>query len=181
MVVKGKRKAPNEKHVYMCKGKQAKLTEFDHNRLRSTECLSETEHATPNTGVSYKENKKIIKNKTVRSSTHFSVDNVFVRDHIQSSEQFTLDRNENFQTSVCQNVSDQPTNSTESQTQSLQDIDCIYKTFQSKIADGPLYVCTCCTQTFFRHSVSMTSLVRFKRQHLMNVCLSKIKSVNNNE
>lgn len=78
-------------------------------------------------------------------------------------------------------MSDQPTNSTESQTQSLQDIDCIYKTFQSKIADGPLYVCTCCTQTFFRHSVSMTSLVRFKHQHLMNVCLSNIKSVNNNE
>lgn len=69
--------------MYMCKGKQAKLTEFDHNRLRSTECLSETEHKTPNTGVSY----------------------TYVRNHIQSSEQFTLERNENFQTSVCQNVS----------------------------------------------------------------------------
>lgn len=70
-------------------------------------------------------------------------------------------------------MSDQPTNST--------DIDCIYKTFQSKIADGPMYVSTCCTQTFFRHSVCMTSLVRFKHQYLMNVCLSNIKSVNNNE
>lgn len=70
-------------------------------------------------------------------------------------------------------MSDQPTNSI--------DIDCIYKTFQSKIADGPMYVCTCCTQTFFRHSVCITSLVRFKHQHLMNVCLSNIKSVNNND
>lgn len=69
--------------------------------------------------------------------------------------------------------SDQPTNST--------DIDYIYKTFQSKIADGPMYVCTCCTPTFFRHSLCMTSLVRFKHQYLMNVCLSNIKSVNNNE
>lgn len=52
---------------------------------------------------------------------------------------------------------------------------------QQPIADGPMYVCTCCTQTFFRHSVCMTSLVRFKHQYLMNVCLSNIKSVNNNE
>lgn len=35
-----KRKAPIEENVYTCKGKQAKLTEFDQNRLRSIECLS---------------------------------------------------------------------------------------------------------------------------------------------
>lgn len=128
---KRKRKAPIEENVYKCKGKQAKLTEFVHDRLTSTEYLSETEHTTQNTGVSYTD--ICIENKNIQSSTHFSVDNVFVRDHIQSSDQFTLDRNEKFKTSVCQNVSDQPTNSTESQTRSLQDIDyIIYKTFQSK-------------------------------------------------
>jgi len=28
----------------------------------------------------------------------------------------------------------------------------ICNTFQKKTKDGPIYVCTCCTQTFFRHS-----------------------------
>lgn len=50
---KRKRKEPIEENVYICKVKQAKLTEFVHDRLTSTEGLSETEYTTQNTGVSY--------------------------------------------------------------------------------------------------------------------------------
>lgn len=73
---KRKRKEPIEENVYICKGKQAKLTEFVHDRLTSTECLSETEHTTQNNGVSYTD--ICIENKNVQCSTHFSAKNVFL-------------------------------------------------------------------------------------------------------
>lgn len=73
---KRKRKEPIEENVYICKGKQAKLTELVHDRLTSTKCLSETEHTTQNTGVSYTD--ICIENKNVQCSTHFSAKNVFL-------------------------------------------------------------------------------------------------------
>lgn len=81
-----------------------------------------------------------------------------------------LQSNENFQESVSQNEYHQTTDTAES----IHFTDKIYDTFQSEVANGPTYVCTPCTQTFFRHSVCMTSLVRFNNQHMTNVRFSNI-------
>ena len=59
----------------------------------------------------------------------------------------------------------------------------IYKNFQSKIKDGPMYVCTSCTQTFFRHSVNMTENITIKEigASTARSCFTDTKSVNSKE
>lgn len=41
----------------------------------------------------------------------------------------------------------------------------LYTIFQSRIKDGPMYVCCSCMQTFFRHSVCIVDNVQIKNQH----------------
>ena len=53
------------------------------------------------------------------------------------------------------------------------------KQFHDNIAVGPLFVCTCCHQTWFRKSVSVLKNTKIVTRSL-NYC-TKLKSVNNEE
>lgn len=55
----------------------------------------------------------------------------------------------------------------------------LYTIFQSRIKDGPKYVCCSCMKTFFRHSVCIVDNVKIKNQHLANICLTDLKSMDN--
>ena len=54
-------------------------------------------------------------------------------------------------------------------------VECL-KQFEGNIAVGPLFVCTCCHQTWFRKSVSLLKNTNIRRCSL-NYC-TKLKSVN---
>ena len=58
------------------------------------------------------------------------------------------------------------------------------KIFNDSIAHGPIYVCTCCIQTWFKCSVHNIKDVRFSHTHereIFETCRVGWKSVNNNE
>ena len=57
--------------------------------------------------------------------------------------------------------------------------ECI-KDFHSSIAIGPIYVCTCCHQTWFRKSVSMTKNINISAKD-MRLYWTKLLSVNKKE
>ena len=57
-------------------------------------------------------------------------------------------------------------------------VECL-KQFEENIAVGPLFVCTCCHQTWFRKSVSLLKNTSIRRCSL-NYC-TKLKSVNSEE
>ena len=57
-------------------------------------------------------------------------------------------------------------------------VECL-KQFEENIAVGPLFVCTCCHQTWFRKSVSLLKNTNIRRCSL-NYC-TKLKSVNSEE
>ena len=57
-------------------------------------------------------------------------------------------------------------------------VECL-KQFEKNIAVGPLFVCTCCHQTWFRKSVSLLKNTNIRRCSL-NYC-TKLKSVNSEE
>ena len=57
----------------------------------------------------------------------------------------------------------------------------LYKLFQSKIKEGPNYICSCCTQLFFKHSFSTCKSIMKTSSSLVNICLTKKVSVDNEE
>ena len=62
----------------------------------------------------------------------------------------------------------------------LKDINECIKDFHSSIAIGPIYVCTCCHQTWFRKSVSMTKNINISAKD-MRLYWTKLLSVNQEE
>jgi hypothetical protein len=58
--------------------------------------------------------------------------------------------------------------------------ECI-KLFHSNIATGPIYVCSSCHQTWFKHSVIKASTLRKNNTELLEQCLTGFKSVDNAE
>lgn len=59
-------------------------------------------------------------------------------------------------------------------------IDKVVQNFQKKVCHGPCYICSCCTQTWFRENVhKATSLIG--SSDLLQNCLLGIKSVENTE
>lgn len=57
----------------------------------------------------------------------------------------------------------------------------IRNSFHDSIKDGPLYICSSCTQTYFKHSVQRVDRTQFKHKDLMLACLTGYKSVGNKE
>ena len=55
------------------------------------------------------------------------------------------------------------------------------KEFSRKVSKGPVYVCTCCHQTWFSHSVHDMRNVRAVSQRLMDKCCTGKKSVDDKE
>ena len=62
----------------------------------------------------------------------------------------------------------------------FKDINECIKDFHSSIAIGPIYVCTCCHQTWFRKSVSMTKNINISAKD-MRLYWTKLLSVNKEE
>ena len=62
----------------------------------------------------------------------------------------------------------------------LKSIEQCIKEFHSSIAVGPLYICTCCDQTWFRKSVSMLKNTYIPVQSRRLYC-TKFTSVNDEE
>ena len=62
----------------------------------------------------------------------------------------------------------------------FKDINECIKDFHSSIAIGPIYVCTCCHQTWFRKSVSMTKNINISPKD-MRLYWTKLLSVNKEE
>ena len=62
----------------------------------------------------------------------------------------------------------------------FKDINECIKDFHSSIAIGPIYACTCCHQTWFRKSVSMTKNINISAKD-MRLYLTKLLSVNKEE
>lgn len=48
----------------------------------------------------------------------------------------------------------------------------IRNSFQDSIKNGPLYICSSCTQTYFKHSVQRIDRTKFKHKDLMLACLT---------
>ena len=58
----------------------------------------------------------------------------------------------------------------------------LYNSFQSKVKDGPIFVCTSCKQTFFRHSVQYTRPIsKYKHNDIARMCFTDTVSANNEE
>lgn len=57
----------------------------------------------------------------------------------------------------------------------------IRNSFYDSIKDGPLYICSSCTQTYFKDSVQRVDRTKFKHKDLMLACLTGYKSVGNKE
>lgn len=57
----------------------------------------------------------------------------------------------------------------------------IRNSFYDSIKDGPLYICSSCTQTYFKHSVQRVDRTKFKHKDLMLTCFTGYKSVGNKE
>ena len=53
--------------------------------------------------------------------------------------------------------------------------------FQNKVKQGPMYICTSCKQTFFRHSVHQFKSVGLKHENIAHKCITHSKSVDNEE
>lgn len=53
--------------------------------------------------------------------------------------------------------------------------------FHQLISAGPDYVCTCCTQTFFKHSVRNVAKLKGKRQVATTKYLTNYRSFDDNE
>lgn len=57
----------------------------------------------------------------------------------------------------------------------------IRNSFHDSIKDGPLYICSSCTQTFFKHSVQRVDRTKFKHRDVLLACLTGYKSVDDKE
>ena len=58
----------------------------------------------------------------------------------------------------------------------------LYNSFQSKVKDGPIFVCTSCKQTFFRHSVQYARPIsKYKHNDIARMCFTDTVSANNEE
>lgn len=74
----------------------------------------------------------------------------------------------------------QSTVSHSSETLVDKEVDRIVNTFNKHTSDGPRYVCACCTQLFFKHSVASVDRSKFTNTAIANKCVLDIKSVGNN-
>ena len=59
--------------------------------------------------------------------------------------------------------------------------DDIIDNFKKSVSSGPYYVCSCCHQTWFRHSVVKTERLRAFDHHIIKECLTGVTSVNQSE
>ena len=57
----------------------------------------------------------------------------------------------------------------------------LIKTFKQNTSSGPYYVCSCCHQTWFRHSVLKTDKLRMLSHDIIATCLTNFKSVDGTE
>lgn len=59
----------------------------------------------------------------------------------------------------------------------LDDQVCNPNAIRNSFHDGPLYICSLCTQTNFKHSVQRVDRTKFTHKDLMIACLTGYKSV----
>lgn len=72
----------------------------------------------------------------------------------------------------------------EAETNEVFAIEKLLKKFKSKVSQGPEYVCSSCSQTFFKHSVVNIDAINVSDanpDNFIHKCLTGIKSVNNYE
>ena len=152
-------------HVNMSRKRKCGVRKF-----RLTAKTSQNESKTPEQKQKWNAYMKLYKKKRYgKKNPGFECEN-----EIQSSGTV-----ENL-TTGCQSETCEQSTTKETKKGNRKNMDEVIKRFHNMVSQGPLYICSCCDQLWYKHSVSTADKIRKSNPTAANY-LHNIKSINNKE